>query len=50
MAKLSQLEKAIANLKEKRDVLNLAIAQLEAQQATKPVRKPRVVAGTDRTA
>ncbi len=40
MAKLSQLEKAIAALKAERDVLNMAIARLEAQQATKPAAAP----------
>ena len=48
--KLSQLDKAIANLKEQRTVLDLAILKLEEQQKAKPTavktRKPRPVAET----
>ena len=42
MGKQSQLDKAIANLKDKRNVLELAIAQLEAQLQQAPKsRHPR---------
>ena len=41
MGKQSQLDKAIANLKDKRNVLELAIAQLEAQQQAPKYRHPR---------
>ena len=34
MAKQSQIEKALANLRAERDVLDLAIRKLEAQQVT----------------
>ena len=46
MGKRNQLERAIENLKQKRDVLDLAIAQLEAQIAKPkpaPKAKPRLV-------
>jgi cell division protein FtsB len=39
MAKASQLEKALASLRAERDVLDLAIRKLEAQQTAK-VEKP----------
>lgn len=44
--KQSQLEKAIANLQEKRDAIDLALRHLEAErdQKPKPARKQRPVA------
>lgn len=39
MAKLSQVDRAIAALEAERDVLDLAIAKLKTQQAAKPKAK-----------
>lgn len=40
MAKASQLEKALASLKAERDVIDLAIRKLEAQQSA-PSKAPK---------
>jgi len=44
MSKASQIDKAIAVLEQERQVLDLAIAKLRAQQPAKP-RKLRVASG-----
>ena len=49
MAKQSQLERAIAALKADRDVLDMAIAKLEAQQTAPTVRKLAVKRGKTRS-
>ena len=41
MSKQSAIDKAIENLKYQRKVLDLSIAQLEAQRDQKPPAKPR---------
>lgn len=41
MAKQTQIEKALANLRSERDILELAIRKLEAQIQAKPATEPR---------
>ena len=48
MAKLSQLDKVLANLRNQRDVLDKAIAKIEAEQGKKPApKKPIHIARLD---